>query len=156
MPFSKKVVSPALAAISVFALAVASAEEATKGAPTTYALSVGDVMTIVQLRHAKVWYAAKLENWPLAAYELDKLEESLRQVVSIRPDLSSGSGAEEMLSIDPVANAITAMDPSSFDAAFSGLTDACNACHAAAGLEFIAIRAPTRFSPYSNQVFEPQ
>jgi hypothetical protein len=152
MRFSIKLLTPILAGfLWAFPPAVAQDQGSDRDG---YMPSVGDVMTIIQLRHAKVWYAAKLKNWPLAAYELDKLEDSLAQVTRLRPDLS-GTG-DGMLPIDGVSQAIARMDESTFDTAFDAMTDACNACHVAADLDFIAIRPPTRFSPYSNQVFEPR
>ena len=138
-----------VAELSIFTVAVAQEQPRQSEA---YTASLGDVMTIIQLRHGKVWYAAKLGNWPLAAYEFERLVASLRQVAGMGPDLPFESDPET----NPLADAIAAMDEASFDTAFQRMTDACNSCHETAGLEFIVIRPPTRFSPYSNQIFEPR
>lgn len=111
--------------------------------------SLGDIMILVQLRHAKLWYAAKLGNWRLAAYEAERLSATLQRATRFRPDLPFADCNQ----VDLVADAIAATDEPSFDSAFRDMTDWCNSCHQAADVEFIAIRVPTRTSPYSNQVF---
>ena len=120
-----------------------------------YVLSLGDIMTVVQLRHAKVWYAAQLGNWPLAAYELGRARYEPRAgwrsffLICSRP-LRPQRSCRRM----HVSKAIEAKDLARFTETFERMTAACNTCHKAADRGFIVIRAPTRFSPYSNQVFE--
>jgi hypothetical protein len=60
--------------------------------------------------------------------------------------------AEEPL--EAVRAASDKRDPKAFDVAFANLTTACNACHQAAGLDFIRIRTPSS-APFSNQDFTP-
>jgi hypothetical protein len=43
------------------------------------------MMAAIQLRHAKIWYAAKLKNWDLADYELRQLEANLNQALPLYP-----------------------------------------------------------------------
>ena len=71
------------AAIVLFASA-ALAQESTPFAQQPYRAgaetpsgSLSDMMAISQMRHIKVWRAAKAGNWPLASYEADKLRDSL-------------------------------------------------------------------------------
>ena len=110
---------------------------------------LADLMVIIQLRHAKLWYAAKLENWPLAAYQIDLLSVALEEAAELAPGLPfEVDGATA-----PLAETIAAQDAASFDSAFHTMTDACNGCHATADVGFIEIRVPARASPYSNQVF---
>ena len=40
-----------------------------------YTPGLGEIMTLNQMRHIKLWFAGKATNWPLASYELDELEE---------------------------------------------------------------------------------
>jgi hypothetical protein len=138
-----------LAIFCVSALPLA-ADELSKPAEG-YVPGLGDMMAGVQLRHAKTWYAAKVGNWPLAAYELGQLDGNLLKARQLYPDLPP---ADAEPPTDRVAKAIEAKDEAGFTAAFELMTAACNRCHKAAGRGFIVIRAPTRFSPYSNQVFE--
>jgi hypothetical protein len=37
-------------------------------------------MAATQLRHAKLWFAGKMKNWDLAAYEIDEIKEGLEDV----------------------------------------------------------------------------
>jgi len=132
-------------------LAVASAAFAQEqpATPAHHGAGISDVMIIVQLRHAKMWYAAKLKNWPLANYEATRIAATLQRAEDLRPDLPFESDGE----VEAVIEAIAAQDETAFDDAFHQLTEACNACHQAADVGFIAIRVPLRASPYSNQVF---
>src|ERR1700716_210067 len=43
---------------------------------------LGEIMTLTQMRHAKLWFAGQAANWPLAAYELDELHEGLDDAVT--------------------------------------------------------------------------
>ena len=42
-------------------------------------------MIATQFRHIKLWFAAKLGNWRLAAYELDQLETGLAEATKRFP-----------------------------------------------------------------------
>jgi len=44
--------------------------------PPPYAPGLGEFMTATQLRHAKLWFAGKENNWDLAAYEIDEIAEA--------------------------------------------------------------------------------
>jgi hypothetical protein len=46
-----------------------------------YVPALGDVMTAVQWRHIKLWFAGKLENWGLARHELRQIKASLEEAV---------------------------------------------------------------------------
>jgi hypothetical protein len=46
---------------------------------------LGEIMTLNQMRHAKHWLAAQAGNWPLAAYEVDELEEGLQVAIEFHP-----------------------------------------------------------------------
>jgi hypothetical protein len=41
--------------------------------------SLGDIMIDTQLRHIKLWYSAKANNWSLVKFELARITESLRK-----------------------------------------------------------------------------
>jgi len=50
---------------------------AAQPAKEPYAPGLGEFMTATQLRHAKLWFAGKMNNWDLAAYEIDEIKEGL-------------------------------------------------------------------------------
>ena len=51
----------------VAALAALSVSAA--GAPADVSATLSDLMTRLQLQHAKLWFAGKLSNWGLADYD---------------------------------------------------------------------------------------
>jgi hypothetical protein len=51
----------------------------------SYIPSLGDMMVAIQLKHSKLWYAAKFNNWPLADYELGQLSTNLKEAVAFLP-----------------------------------------------------------------------
>jgi hypothetical protein len=155
----------AIAAVALGLLApVRAAEEGhpphAPAATETYASGLGEIMSLQQMRHLKLWLAGAAKNWPLADYELDELKEGFDDVIKFFPvkdDMPIGqmAGATVMPVLPEVKSAIDAGDGTKFAAAFDKLTAACNACHQSAKHEFIVIQRPTT-SPYSNQSFTPK
>jgi hypothetical protein len=121
----------------------------------TYVPTLGDIMGGTQLRHFKLWYAGKLKNWDLAAYELGQIWDSF--TVSAR--LYTNIPIEKINMIDQplkaLDSAIKAKDSARFDSVFDSLTSSCNSCHEAAHVGFVSIQIPTA-SPFSNQSFVPK
>jgi mono/diheme cytochrome c family protein len=110
-------------------------------------------MTTTQFRHIKLWFAGKLGNWKLAAYELDQLASRLNEAASRTP---VGAAADDTASqITSLRNAIDAKDLSAFTKAYSELTNACNDCHRAAGRGFVSVQVPA-VSPFTDQDFADQ
>src|SRR3954449_10698277 len=46
---------------------------------------LGEIMTLQQMRHLKLWFAGQAGNWPLADYELDELKEGFEDIVKYFP-----------------------------------------------------------------------
>jgi hypothetical protein len=121
----------------------------------------GEIMTLTQMRHAKLWFAGQAANWPLAAYEVDELREGLQDVATFHPTHKDAElpipALIEKIMTDPVAQvdkAIAARDERGFTEAFDALTEACNACHRATKFGFNVVARPGA-NPYSNQQFQP-
>ena len=124
-----------------------------------YSPGLGEIMTLQQMRHSKLWLAGQASNWELAAYELDELKEGFDDAIKLFPTfkgLPVGRMIGDIMttSIADVDKTIAAKDGSGFASAFDRLTASCNACHQAANHGFIAITRPTA-SPFTNQVFAP-
>jgi hypothetical protein len=124
------------------------------------AVGLGEIMSLQQMRHLKLWFAGSGGNWDLAAYELDELKEGFDDVlkrfptkegVPLAPMVKTITGRE----MKEVETAIAARDGGKFAAAFDALTAGCNACHQSAKHGFIVIQRPTS-SPYSNQSLSPK
>ena len=70
-PGSKRIVAACIALVGSVLFAAAHPVK------EPYAPGLGEFMTATQLRHAKLWFAGKENNWDLAAYEIDEIAEGL-------------------------------------------------------------------------------
>src|SRR5262245_57801272 len=50
-----------------------------------YVPGLGEIMTLQQMRHVKLWFAGEAGNWDLAAYEVKELGEGFDDVVKLHP-----------------------------------------------------------------------
>jgi hypothetical protein len=136
-------------------LAIAQSGTQGDGADEPYAPRLADIMSTVQLRHMKLWFAGASPNWELAAYELRQLKDSLIEAASLYPRIPVTSITTMATPIQSVADAIAAKDSAEFAKTFGELTTGCNACHQSIGRGFVVMRVPTA-SPFSDQLFPPQ
>ena len=137
----------------------ANAQDTVKPAPAPPQASapepprLGEIMTLQQLRHIKLWFAGRAGNWPLANYELGELNEGFE-------DLNKQLGGDTVekavgAAMQALQKLVDGKDAKTFAAAFDRLTAGCNSCHLTLERGFIAIRRPTLLA-YSNQNFAPQ
>ncbi len=120
-----------------------------------YKPGMGDLMNVLQLRHAKLWYAGEAENWALAAFELHEIEETFERVARWHPEedgMPVGPALEGYMhgAREALETSVANKDSAAFETAFDRFTEGCNACHRAMKHEFIVIQRPTR-EPVSNQ-----
>jgi hypothetical protein len=119
-----------------------------------YVPGLGDIMTTIQMRHIKLWFAGKSKNWDLATYELERIRQSLEDAAT----LYTGIPAEYVgATVDPIKAidaAIKAKDGAEFVKGYGALTGACNGCHQGIDRGFIVIQVPGT-SPFSDQSFAP-
>ncbi len=147
-------------AIAMVAAWAASAQPAGPApAAEPYQPEIGEIMMFQQLRHGKLWFAAKAGNWPLAAYETQELREGFEAVAKYYPTFNNVPLAQMIDAIrdanfPELDKAVAAHDRAQFARAYDGLTQACNACHQANDLPFIVIQRPTA-PPFSNQSYAP-
>ena len=127
-----------------------------------YVPGLGEIMTLNQMRHVKLWYAGQNANWGLASYELDELNEGLDDAAKFHPthkdaELPIPQLIDKIMKapISQLEEAVKAQDISKFNTAFDSLTDGCNACHQATKFGFNVVTRPSS-NPYTNQVFQPQ
>ena len=126
--------------------------------PTTsenYVPRLGDIMNAVQMRHIKLWFAAKALNWDLAAYEIRQIKAGVVEAAVLYEGIPVTNVTTMTIPVQSVADAIEAKDSRRLAKAFGELTDGCNSCHKSMGRGFIAIQMPTA-SPFSDQSFAPQ
>jgi cytochrome c553 len=117
-------------------------------APQSDGRGLSEPMIAIQFGHIKLWFAGSLGNWKLAAYELDQIASGLDQAIRRFP-ASEEQNAGQVRSL---RNAIEAKDVASFTKAYTELTNGCNACHRAAGRDFISVQVPV-ISPFTDQNF---
>ena len=149
------------AAIAVpCALSVAAEPDMQPPQPLTqsYTPGLGEFMSVIQVRHAKLWFAGRGNNWQLAAYELGELKEGFADAAKYQPEFKGQPIAKivEPMTAQPIAQleeAIEAKDPVRFVKAYDNLSHACSACHQDTDHGFIVIQRPTSF-PLTNQRFE--
>lgn len=113
---------------------------------------LGEIMTLQQLRHIKLWFAGQEGNWALARYEIGELKEGFEDA-----DKLVGGGTVEKMVGAPLTDLQKAADEknsTAFNAAFDRLSAGCNGCHHALDRPFIVIQRPTLL-PYSDQSFTP-
>jgi hypothetical protein len=151
----------AVALVVAMALSAAQGQHHPGGMMATgpYAPRLGDLMTLQQIRHAKLWFAVAANNWPLADHELSGLKDGFSDIAQLYPTIEgvAVAGAVAALSERELADlgkAIQAQDRIRFVAAFDQLTAACNACHQTARHGFIVIQQPIS-PPFNNQSFAP-
>ena len=119
-----------------------------------YVPALADVMTTVQWRHIKLWFASKHKNWDLARFELQGIKASLEDAVVFYHGIPAEFVDATVEPIQSMAAAIEAKDSGRFTEGYSALTNACNACHVRIGRSFIVIQTPTS-TPFSDQLFGP-
>ncbi len=122
----------------------------------------GEMMTVFQMRHTKLWFAGQHSSWALAQYQVDGLREGLQHAAKLHPthknapkpipeliDMTMTPGLQHL------DEAIAAADLLEFDLGYDKLTDGCNRCHQATKSGFHIIVRPTS-NPYSNQNFQEE
>ncbi len=50
---------------------------------------LGEIMSVIQQHHAKLYYAGSLENWELADYQLDEIKEGLEDAAKYHPQFKT-------------------------------------------------------------------
>jgi hypothetical protein len=124
-----------------------------------YSPGLGEIMSLQQMRHSKLWFAGNARNWDLAGYEFDELKEGFEDVGKLFPTVNAVSLAPVIDGINgkelaDLGKAIEARDLGKFATSFDRLSAACNACHQSTKHPFIVIQRPTTLS-YTNQSFAP-
>ena len=122
---------------------------------------LGEIMSLQQMRHTKLWLAGSAENWKLAAYEVDELAEGFDDIVKFHPTIEGSpvqpKDAIPHMVIQPlerVRAAVEQRDEAAFAAAYDVLTAACNNCHQATNHGFNVLQRPA-INPYPDQRFAP-
>ncbi len=135
--------------------------------PTTVAVSegyvpgLGEIMTLQQMRHVKLWFAGEAGNWDLASYELDELQEGFDDVVHFHPThkdspVAPKDAVPRMMTVplQQLRAIVDRKDAAGFEQGYDKLTEGCNSCHEAMNFGFNVVQRPAS-NPYPSQVFTP-
>ena len=98
----KPLLTFAALAIALLAPARAAEEHPPHAPKETYAPGLGEIMSLQQMRHLKLWLAGAAKNWPLADYELDELKEGFDDMIKFFPvkdDMPIGQMAGSAVSV---------------------------------------------------------
>lgn len=112
--------------------------------------SLGDIMSLTQLRHTKLWFAGRAGNWRLVSYELQQLNDTFAEAAVRYVGIPVDTVGMVYAPLATLADAAKEKDMRKFASGFDDLTKACNSCHVSGGIEFIRIQTPTS-SPFSDQ-----
>ncbi len=121
---------------------------------------MGDLMTMaVQPRHIKLGLAGKQSNWPYASYELSELRNALARIARTIPKYQTMDTADMMAALtkaplDALEQAIAKANTTQFGAAYTQLTQACNACHLSQKHGAVVIKTPDA-AMFPDQDFRP-
>lgn len=120
-----------------------------------YKPGLGELMSVVQTHHAKLWFAGINGNWKLAEFETREINEVLRNANKIETDRPEAKNIPMIYpEIDSVSNAVKEKSIDKFIYSFKLLTKTCNDCHKENGFGFNVITLPTG-QPVTNQDFKP-
>ena len=131
--------------------------------PTSEAFvpGLGEIMSLQQMRHTKLWLAGQAANWQLANYEVDELGAGFDDVIKLHPTYKDAPVAPKdaipvmmTVPLEDLRQAIKKQDTAAFATAYDTLTTACNNCHEGTNFGFNRVQRPTA-NPYPNQVFAP-
>lgn len=119
---------------------------------------VGTIMSGVQLHFAKLYFAGKAQNWPLAEFELHEVEENLDRAVALRPEeygtnLVGLNDAFKQTQLAALRTATQNKDWNAFQSAYTEAIWTCNGCHEETNRPFIVMTVPT-IPPVPNQQWE--
>lgn len=136
-----------------------ASEASTMAALEAYVPGLGEMMSLQQMRHVKLWFAGQADNWDLAAYEIDELGEGFDDVVKFHPTHKDSPVAPKdaipRMVTEPLTDlraAVNQKDSRAFEQAYDALTASCNNCHQATNFGFNRVQRPT-LNPYPNQIF---
>lgn len=123
------------------------------------AVELADIMEKLQRHSNKLYFAGRAQNWDLAAFYLEEIEETVKGIE--KKDIMEGqiniSGLMQGLilpEVEQLEAAVQRKDSQLFQKQYGALTSSCNACHVTANHPYIVIQPP-QVAVMDNQRFEP-
>jgi cytochrome c1 len=120
----------------------------------SYVPGTGELMTNIQMHHAKLWFAGKNSNWLLAEYQESLIRSGFRKIQQYhgqKPEAKLAAMIEPAM--DSVERAIHEKNAGSFKRQFEFMTSSCNSCHQATNHPYNVIVIPS-LVPLDNQRYK--
>jgi hypothetical protein len=132
---------------SMHRAARAADEKPATAAPTDAELLRAEMSMFMADYHASnLWFAARSENWPLAAYYWDKVMLHMKSSAAVDPtrkaDLEAIMAAIDRSPVMNVDEAIEKKDIRAFGEAYRNALQGCYNCHKVAGMDYLRPRFP--------------
>jgi hypothetical protein len=128
-------------------------DELKKETLNTYKPGFGEFMSIIQIHHAKLWFAGINENWKLANFELDEIKENVDAIEKYQKERVESKVLPIINpALESVRNAVKKENKKLFTETFRLLTNTCNQCHQSTNFGFNVIKIPDT-PPFTNQDF---
>ncbi len=122
-------------------------------ASTAYSPGYGEIMGMIQVHHAKLWFAGKNQNWELAKFEIHELKESLENLEKYQKNRIENEHISMIYPIlDSLGNSLDGNNSVAFENSYQSLTNTCNTCHKLTNYEYIQICTP-ELPINGNQIF---
>ncbi len=112
--------------------------------------TLANIMTNIQIRHIKLWFAGKTKNWDLLNYEAQKLQDDFYVAGGFYRNLPVDNLVLADKPLRSLMEAAKKKDHSLYARAFDELTAGCNSCHVAGQVAYIRIQVP-KSSPFDDQ-----
>ncbi len=121
---------------------------------SVYKPGFGEMMGEIQMHHAKLWFAGKNNNWHLADFEIEELDEIIENIEKYQKDRKETEYLNMIEpALDSLKSAIRQKDGKLFEKNYLLFTKACNECHVATDFGYNRVKVPDT-PPVDNQVFE--
>jgi hypothetical protein len=116
----------------------------------SYIPRLGQIMSVIQSQHMKLWLAGSARNWDLASFELAQLTDSIGEAATLYSGIPSTNVAKQTDPIKSISDAIAAKEKQAFSRTAESLTKGCNACHQSMRRSFIVIQVPPTNGPFGD------
>lgn len=113
-----------------------------------YVPGLGDFMSQLGDRHAKLWIAGKAQNWALADYQLKEIDETFELIGKYHPNHDEIQAIPAQIQsylaqpISETKRAIESKNYSDFVKGYDAVTSGCNSCHQSNGFGFNKLAKP--------------
>lgn len=118
-----------------------------------YVPGTGELMSNIQLHHAKLWFAGSNGSWPLAEYQESLIRSGFKKIQQYHAQKSEAQLVAMIApAMDSVEAAIHSKDRKMFIRQYQFMTSSCNSCHQATKHPFNVIKIP-KFLPIDDQEY---